>query len=450
MKSDMNGIVCVTIALAAAALLAVPRRWALLPVMLGICCVPFYTGFDLVGFNFTAVRMLIAVGVLRLAIRGEFPTAGANGVDYAILSWAFWLLTSSFFHEDPSASLKFRLGLAYDTLGIYTLTRGICRSVDDVLYACKSIAIAMVPLAVGMLYEKYTNHNVFIYLAGIGDASMVREGNIRAYGPFGHPILAGTAGGVCLSLMAGLWNAHNRLLAGVGIAACLATVFCSASSGPILSAGAGLFAVCMWRYRHRIRSIQLAAITAYIALDLVMEAPAYYLIARVDLAGGSTSWYRARLIESAFEHLSEWWLTGTDITRHWMAVIMPDPNNTDITSHYVQMGVYGGLPLLLLFILILIKGFKGVVQVLNGSAGPKLGAGFLIWTFGSSLFAYAVTSLSVSFFDQSIVFLNVVLGSIGSAWSFSERNKANRQLSISPSIRAARVNAPAPLYPSCR
>jgi hypothetical protein len=156
----------------------------------------------------------------------------------------------------------------------------------------------------------------------------------------------------------------------------------------------------------------------YIALDVVMKDPAYFLIARIDLAGGSTGWYRARLIESAFEHLNEWWLAGTDYTRHWMHVAVTwSPNHTDITNHYLQMGVTGGLPLILLFIAILVKGFSFVGQTLRKPGDLPQENLFIIWAFGASLFAHASTFISVSYFDQSFVFLYLTLAAIGSVQS---------------------------------
>jgi len=210
----------------------------------------------------------------------------------------------------------------------------------------------------------------------------------------------------------------------IGIMACVTLVFCSASSGPIMSAMAGIFALLMYRYRHRARFLQCLAVLGYIALDLIMKDPAYFLVARIDLAGGSTSWYRARLIQSAIEHLPEWWLVGTDYTRDWMWVIVRwSPNHTDITSHYIQMGVWGGLPLLFLFIIVLAKGFSGVAKAQQAThLSPD--SQFMLWAIGSSLFAHAATFFSVSYFDQSFVFLYLTLGSIGSAWSAAIRTEA--------------------------
>ena len=225
-----------------------------------------------------------------------------------------------------------------------------CSSVDDVVRLCRIITFVLTLVAVAMLYERAALHNIFSVFGGVPDAPMIREGRIRASGPFAHPILAGTVGAVTLPLMIALWPYHP-LTAGLGTLVCLIIVVASASSGPVMSAAFAVGPLMMWRYRSRMRSIRWGAGCGLVALSLVMNAPVYYLIARVDIVGGSTGWYRSRLIESAFEHFNEWWLAGTDYTRHWMpennAV---DETQVDITNYYLRMGVVGGLPLILIFI----------------------------------------------------------------------------------------------------
>ena len=334
----MNIFVILFILANAAALLVVPRRWAPLPLLIGTCYVPLYPQIELGPLHFNAIRILVAVGVVRFTIRREWLTHSLNAIDWTMLGWAVWMVASSVFHNDPASTLIFRLGLVYDACGIYVLIRSSCRSLDDISNICQLTAILLLPLAAAMVYEQLAVRNVFSALGSVA-GPIIREGRVRAAGPFGHPILAGTVGGVCLPLMFGLWSTHRRR-ALMGIGACLAIIVASASSGPILSAVAGIWALFMWRYRQRVRLIQWLAVAGYIALDLVMKDPAYFLIARIDLAGGSTSWYRARLIQSAIEHLSGWWLAGTDYTRDWMWVVVSwSPNHTDITSHYIQMGV---------------------------------------------------------------------------------------------------------------
>jgi hypothetical protein len=398
--------------LLATVLLVAPRRIAPHALVAGACYIPFYLGIQLGLFNFTPLRLLIAVGIVRIALRREYPVRPVNPVDRMMGCYALWMLFSSVFHGEPGSAFVYRLGLVYDTLGMYLLVRCCSRNLDDVTYLLRTTLILLVPLALAMLFEKLAVENPFSALGGVGAQPLVREGRVRATGPFGHPILAGTVGAVCLPLVSGLWNVH-RAQAMMGLAACVTIILCSASSGPILAAAAGACALYLWRHREHIRRVQWMGVGLYVLLDIVMKDPAYFLIARIDLAGGSTSWYRARLIQSAFQHLSEWWVAGTDYTRDWMWVVVSwSSQHTDITSHYIQLGVWGGLPLMFLFIAILLRAFRAVGQgVANGSALAEQSK-YIVWSLGASLFAIAVTGLSVSYFDQSSAFVYLMLGAL--------------------------------------
>lgn len=167
-----------------------------------------------------------------------------------------------------------------------------------------------------------------------------------------------------------------------------------------------------------------------------MEDPAYYIIARLDITGSSTGWHRARLIESSVAHLNEWWLGGTDYTRHWMPTgVSWSPDHSDITNQYLKMGVLGGLPLMCLFIAILATAFRYVGKGIRRSHLASKGDGALVWALGCALFAHAVTFVSVSYFDQSSLFIYLTLGAIASVAHESTRTKV---LVGHPSVTAAR------------
>lgn len=106
-----------------------------------------------------------------------------------------------------------------------------------------------------------------------------RAGRLRAQGPFGHAILAGTVGAVSLPLMIGIWRS-SRLSSGIGTLACLVMVVTSNSSGPAISLGFGLWAVLVWRIRRYTAVMRWSAVIIYLGLDLVMTAPAYCLMSR--------------------------------------------------------------------------------------------------------------------------------------------------------------------------
>jgi hypothetical protein len=186
-------------------------------------------------------------------------------------------------------------------------------------------------------------------------------------------------------------------------------------------AGAG--ALCLWPIRNHLSKLRLGCVILYFVLIGVMSRPPYYLIGEIDLAGGSTGWHRANLIEMTFKHLSEWWLFGTDHTRHWMPAqgIGGDAMHTDITNYYIGMGVFAGLPGMLLIIIAIWIAFRWVGNIINERIASQPEESFMIWCFGASLFAHAVTGISVSYFDQSILFFWLIVGVISSSYSIDQQ-----------------------------
>jgi hypothetical protein len=111
--------------------------------------------------------------------------------------------------------------------------------------------------------------------------------------------------------------------------------------------------------------------------------------------------------------LGEWWLTGTDYTRHWIAYGIPwSAYHTDITNYYLVMGVMGGLPCMLLFIAILFKAFQSLGRRMRPLRLAKNPIEFTLWSVGATLFAHCFTFFSIGYFDQSYVPLMLVLGAV--------------------------------------
>jgi hypothetical protein len=444
----MNPVVVVFLILNALALLVLPRRWAPLPLIMGACYVTRAQSIELQVFTFTVMQVLIVVGVARVLIRGEWRAPEANGLDFLMLVWGTWLALSVLFHNDVSQQMVKRLGLVFDAWGLYFLFRVFCQSRQEIARLCGVVAVLLAPIAAAMLVEKVTAYNMFSAFGGIPVTPRMRGGELRAQGPFNVSILAGNIGAVTLPLMIGLWRLR-RSLSAVGIAACIAMVYACASSGPIVSAVAGIAALMAWRFRFHMRAVRWAAVALYLALDLAMQAPAYYLIARVDLTGSSTGWHRARLIESSLRHLSEWWIVGTDYTRHWMPTgITWSSDHTDITNHYLNMGVFGGLPLMLLFVAVLAKAFGLVGRGLRAaSAKDAVTAGdtghqFLLWACGASLFAHAATCISVTYVDQSIIFLYLSLALAGSMLAAGAVSRQAQSVAALAEVRSVKPRWP--------
>lgn len=393
-------------------LLRMPRDWASLPLLLVTAYITRTQQLEIGPLHFPAMRVLIAVGVLRAAMHRERISGGLNMLDRAVALWALWDILTIAFHQ--SDVVVFRLGFLCDAVGVYYLFRVFIRGIEDVRTVFEMVCILLVPLAATMLVEKLNGINPLSWIE-FGPAEVATtNGHFRAQGAFAHPILAGTVGAVCLPMAISFWR-ENRNLALVGIVATLAIVFASGSSGPIMTTFATIATLALWVIRSQMQAIRWLAVVMIIALSFVMNDPVYFLMARIDITGGSTGYFRAQLIQSAIDHLSEWWFAGTDYTRHWMQTgITANPNHTDMTNYYLQMGVWGGLPLMLLFVWILCVAFNRAGKALRASQGASLDQQFRIWALGSILFGHAVAFWSISYFDQTIVFLFLVLACIGS------------------------------------
>jgi hypothetical protein len=404
------------------ATLAVPRRWAPVPLLVGCCYMTIGQVIAIGPFNFPLFRVLLGLGVVRVVFRGERIEGRLNAIDKMVLAWGVWVFFASFFHAfTPGSGPVFALGAVYNVALPYFLMRIWCRNERELEIMVGAIAVLLVPVAITMWIEKTAIRNPFAVFGGVLETPMIREGRVRASGPFAHPILAGTVGATCLPLVVALWKSH-RMLAVIGIAACIAIVLASASSGPLMSLIFGIFALGMWRFRWLTRFAMPGLVVVYILLALLMSRPPYYLLNYIDLTGGSTGWHRSNLIENFLAHSDEWWAYGTDRTRHWMPNASgPTPEHTDITNFYIAFAIVGGLPALLLILAILWRAFTWVGVAARIRTGPTPRTGFVAWCLGSALFAHAVTSISVAYFDQSVIFFWANISVISSFHSFARR-----------------------------
>ena len=403
----------------AAALWTVPRRLAPVPLLIGCCYMTMGQSLNLGLINLPIFRMLLIVGMLRVFIKKEFAPGGRNKIDTLMMLWGCWVMFASCFHQfKPGAGPVYTSGVVMNVTFVYFLFRNWIRDAGEIADIAKALAIILAPVAVEMALERVTGKNNFSVFGYVPANVDIREGKFRAQGPFGHSILAGTVGAVCFPLMVGIWSRHRRS-AIIGMIVCLFMIFASASSGPIMSLLIGIGAMFLWNQRSLVSLIRWAVVGVYVIAEMVMDRPAYYLISKIDLAGGSTGWHRSRLIEAFFGHFGEWWFAGTDRTRHWMPQGVPigDGNHIDITNYYITFAVLGGLLSMLLVIFILCRAFSWIGKILQNGENLESDDQFMVWCLGAGLVAHAATSISVAYFDQSMIFFWLNIAVISSLYS---------------------------------
>jgi hypothetical protein len=410
-QTFINGIGLAFTLLMCLLMLVLPRRYALVPVIILTCYMTMGQRLMVAGANFTMIRILTLAGWIRIILRGEMRRLKLNAIDWAMMVWMLCNVVMHTLLWQTGQEFINRLGHAYDAIGLYFLFRFLIRDLNEVARTVRILAVLIAPLAGLMLVEKLTGKNAFGVFGGVMEFSRLRDGALRCQGPFAHPILAGTFGATLVPLFIGMWyTRRNRLLATAAIISCIVIVVTSASSGPALAAVAGVVASLSWYRRQWLRKLRWSAALGLVFLQMVMKAPVWFLMARVDIFGGSTGYHRAWLIDTAVKHFSEWWLFGIKNSGIW------DPMLADVTNQYLVEGFDGGILTMLLFITVIVLCFRAVGIASRRSTGFEPRALRLcIWSLGASLFAHALGFLSISYFDQNEVNWYMLLAMISIA-----------------------------------
>ena len=195
-------------------MLILPRRHAIIPMIVLACYLSMGDNMLIFGLNFSMIRVLTLVGWARLLVRGEFHVLHSNKIDKVFLAW---ICTLVIFNTIQGAitghfsdNLKWVLGFAYNAIGLYFLFRRLIRYLEDIRWLCKATAILLVPVALLMLVEMKTGYNSFAIFGGVSPITIIRNGQLRAHGPFAHPILAGSFGATLMPLLAANWWSGHK------------------------------------------------------------------------------------------------------------------------------------------------------------------------------------------------------------------------------------------------
>jgi hypothetical protein len=408
-------------------ILALPRAWA--PCMLIIGALSMTVGqMVLIGpFHFTAIRVLLFFGIIRILIRKERPSTSLNYIDKWFIAWVATNAIMFIICRASFAAFVNRLGFAYNALGYYFFFRCTVWNIEEINRLIRTAAIMASIVAIGMFIEKITQRSIYAIFGGIydniGTESWVRNGRVRCQGPFTISILAGSFGATLFPLMMGQFNLKGmrRNVAILGFISSIAITILSASSGPMMCLASVIIGFSCWFIKDKMRIVRWCILIGLIFAALLMHAPVWYLIYKVGVFSGGDSWHRAHIINQAFVHLNEWWLCGTAQTGHWMPYTLPD-GQSDITSAYLANGVEGGIAAMFFFIMIIVQCFKAIGR--STLIAQDLKKKFFIWCLGCALIGHTINFISVSYFDQIIIFWYLLLAFISLISAYQTGNES--------------------------
>ena len=392
------------------AMLLLPRRHALLPMVIMACFISQAQRVVILGANFNLIRVMVLFGWARIISRGEYSPFKWLTLDKLVMSWAIVRTIIFTIQRAEFGAFVFQLGQSFDSIGMYFMFRCLLRSWDDWYNLDRSFIAVSIPVAACFFVEWQTRHNLFSFLGGVPLITEVREGRLRCQGAFPHPIVAGCFWAVMLPFVIALWwrkDQTSKAWCLVGCFTFCAIIASAGSSTPLGGVLEGVFGMSLFFLRHRMRTVRWSLLAILLLLHIVMKGPVWSLLGHIDLAGGSTGAYRAVLIDLAIHNFDTWWLIGTKSISSW------NPWFFDVTDQYIMEAITGGIWTLTLFVAMISFAFRDTGSVIHATENDRAKQ-IAAWSIGVGLFVHVMTFFGVFYFGQIYMVWYLQLATIGS------------------------------------
>ena len=370
-------------------------------------------------------------------------SGGFNNLDKSLILLSVTTAVAGTLLFQNTQAFFYQCGDLFNALGIYLLLRCLIRDEEDVVRVIRVFAVIVTVLGGVMIVEHLMNGwNPYALLGGAKasyfSADLERNG-VRATASFGTPIIAGVFGAVSFSFFVGLWlkDRKQHTVAALGMFGSTAMTLASNSSTPLMAYFAALLGFCLWPARGALRIIRWGIFLTLASLQMVMKAPVYHLITRIDISG--SSYHRYALIDTCVHHFGDWWLIGTNANPTW------GWDMWDTADQYVATAYGGGLLGLISLIAVIVFGFKYVGRARKAALEDTRQALFF-WGLGSALLAYVVSFFGISLWDQSTVEWYALLAFIGAVTAPQAAYAAKTETLTAPNLRFPEpVGSPAAL-----
>lgn len=396
--SYFNPVYLIVLLAAIALIWILPRKHMVVPFVFAMFLIPTGEQVYLLGGHWSFSRLLVIAVLGRIAtLWGSQPGGlfgkGFTNVDYLFLGSMACQAVCFVIRNPNGGAVAYQGGFVIDQMLGYCVVRVMIRDEADLYRSMKALTVVILIVGAAMLWEQVARQNVFGMLGGTQAAPSIREGKIRSQGAFQHALTAGTFGATFLPCAALLWKvARARMWASLALFGCTLMTVCSNSSTPLLAWAAGLGAVFCWPARKMMRPIRRATVALLIMLHIFMQAPVWFLIARIDLTGGSSGYHRAELVNQFIIHFNDWWLFGTDNAGNWGWDLWDQQNQL------VGTGEAGGLLALVLLIGMLKAAYARLGSRRREHEGTM--SEWTMWLLGAALFANLVAFFGLNYFDQ--------------------------------------------------
>ncbi len=397
------------------ALYGAKRRWVGPIFVFAVCLIPYDQALNIAGLDFKVVRLISLIGVLRMLTKGDYRRRPYTKCDKIYFAWITWNSIAGVILWASIGMLIYKLGVLVDYLVAFIVLRAYVTNVEDVRRMVRSILWCTIVLAPAVAFELVFHKNAFFMLGR--DFVLYRDGEIRCTASFSHPILLGSfaASVMPLALYSYINSSDGRLFSVLSVISSLYITYATASSGPVMALGAGVACYYMFVYRRFTKHFFYSVVALASVLHVIMSAPVWHLISRINLTGSSTGYHRFYLIDKTVENFTEWALVGVRGVAHWGI------HWGDVTSMYVAQAVDGGIGTLGLFVWLLIEVQRRFLRasLLYSQKAEQL----ISWGLYSAMITHILSFLSVGYFGQMSILIVITVTMSMALGNMSDRKR---------------------------
>ncbi len=363
-----------------------------------------------VGVSQMSAPRLVAL-VLMIRLLSTQPAPKICHVDWLVLCNWIWQVLAQVAAGSPQETITTSIGRGFDTVLMYAVARYSITHAQHFWDSRWLIALTTIVMGSIGIIESFSNYHLYSVFDSyrgwvwVDKPPEQRLGLLRAQASTLHYIYFGMA---MMQLMGILWLAtsggKSDWIVKLGLIGCVVGVFSSLSSGPQTALIVFIAIASLERAPQLVKPLIGCLIGTALLLELVSNRHFYSLIDYIAL-NSQTAWYRTRLMEVGFAHLSEYWLVGigSNSIGHWAKEI-DGRKHVDVVNHFLLIAIYGGLLNIILYA-------ATFVLTMAMSLRPKP-RGRLAFASGALIITLSFASMSVSIFGPALLLSYLAVGAM--------------------------------------
>lgn len=373
---------------------------------------------DLSGFALYPYRLALIASLPFIAIRWSRNPLRIGTADVLILGSAVWMFVATAAHYPMDVALKTGGANTFDTAAAYLLGRVFFRCPLDLrrfLYRVSPLVFAAgLLLMVESISHRYILRPLVGTITGHSPAAIlartfeIRNGLLRAVGPFLHPIAAGL---FCASLVPLYMSADLPRRRWLGLTGAIGGIFSMSSAGLgtiTVALSLGVYDYIQRRNRIGWSPVILTALAFCIATELFTSSGLVKFVIRYAALNPQTGYFRLAIWDYGF----------ADVMRHpWFGIgyfetyDRPRWMRTDsVDNYWLLIALRYGFPCLILTLSGVVAAVFSIGRArqmpeLGGLHGYRMATGICV-----SLVLIYVSLISVAPWGADMAWLTILVG----------------------------------------